>query len=112
MLRLELVLTVQHSKSLTTVTSSSISLLLISSRHRRSSRTILINIQLGAGLNNIQLAFNETMSGGEGFSFNYGTAHSGAPASPIGAGLPGLVGIVGYGVYGLRSVAVTQADFP
>ena len=34
----------------------------------------LINISLAAGLNNIQLAFNETMSGGEGFGFNYGAA--------------------------------------
>ena len=31
----------------------------------------LIDISLAAGLNNIQLAFNETMSGGEGFGFNY-----------------------------------------
>ena len=31
----------------------------------------LIDIQLADGLNNIQLAFNEIMSGGEGFGFSY-----------------------------------------
>jgi hypothetical protein len=55
----------------------------------------LIDIQLGAGLNNIQLAFNETMSGGEGFGFNYGAA--GVSATPLPASwtmmLMGLIGL-------------------
>ena len=34
----------------------------------------LIFFQFGAGQNNIQLVFNETMSSGQGFSFNYAAA--------------------------------------
>ena len=41
-----------------------------------------IDIQSTAGLNNIQLAFNETMSGGEGFGFSYSTAGI-AAAAPL-----------------------------
>ena len=41
----------------------------------------LLSISLAAGLNNIQLAFNETMSGGEGFGFNY--AAGGISAAPL-----------------------------
>ena len=38
------------------------------------SNNNLIDVELGAGLNIIQLAFNETMSSGEGFGFNYAAA--------------------------------------
>ena len=41
----------------------------------------LIDISLAAGLNNIQLAFSEIMSGGEGFGFNYAAA--GISAAPL-----------------------------
>jgi hypothetical protein len=41
----------------------------------------LIDISLGAGLNNIQLALNETMSSGQGFGFTYGAA--GVSAAPL-----------------------------
>ena len=39
----------------------------------------LIDIALAAGFNDIQLAFNETMSDGEGFAFNY----AGAAVTPL-----------------------------
>jgi hypothetical protein len=47
----------------------------------------LIDVSLAAGLNNIQLAFNETISGGQGFGFNYAAvglsgAVSAAPLPP------------------------------
>jgi hypothetical protein len=38
------------------------------------SNNNLIFFQFGAGLNDIQLVFNETMSSGQGFSFNYAAA--------------------------------------
>ena len=44
----------------------------------------LIDVSLGAGLNDIQLAFDETMSGGEGFSFDYATASLPPPCPPVG----------------------------
>jgi hypothetical protein len=53
----------------------------------------LIGIPLSAGPNNLQIAFNETMSAG-GFSFDYAVASSGVSAVPgpiAGAGLPGLI---------------------
>jgi hypothetical protein len=46
----------------------------------------LFAIQLSGGLNNIQLALNETMSGGEGFSFGFASAS--VSATPLPAALP------------------------
>jgi hypothetical protein len=61
----------------------------------------LIDIQLGAGLNNVQLAFNETMSGGEGFSFDYGTASvSATPLPPTWTMM--LIGLAGFGFVAYR----------
>ena len=40
-----------------------------------------IDIQLAAGFNNIQLAFNETLGAGEGFGFSYDA--SGISAAPL-----------------------------
>jgi hypothetical protein len=54
----------------------------------------LINVPLLAGPNSVQLAFSETMSRTEGFSFDYAVASSGMSAVPgpiAGAGLPGLI---------------------
>jgi hypothetical protein len=54
----------------------------------------LIGVPLLAGPNSVQLQFSETMSGTEGFSFDYAVASSGMSAVPgpiAGAGLPGLV---------------------
>ena len=54
----------------------------------------LIGIPLLAGLNSVQIEFSETMSGTEGFSFDYAVASSGMSAVPgpiAGAGLPGLL---------------------
>ena len=50
----------------------------------------LINVPLLAGSNNVQILFNETMSGSEGFSFDY-TVASVVPGPIVGAGLPGLI---------------------
>jgi hypothetical protein len=54
----------------------------------------LIGVPLLAGLNSVQIAFSETMSGTEGFSFDYAVASSGVSGVPgpvVGAGLPGLM---------------------
>src|ERR1700730_6443385 len=51
-------------------------------------------VPLSAGANSVQLQFSETMSGTEGFSFDYAVASSGISAVPgpvAGAGLPGLI---------------------
>jgi hypothetical protein len=56
----------------------------------------LIGIPLSAGPNNLQIAFNETMSSAGGFSFDYVVASlsgeiSGVPGPIAGAGLPGVI---------------------
>src|SRR5262249_19452362 len=50
----------------------------------------LINVPLLAGPNSVQILFNETMSGSEGFSFDY-TVASVVPGPIVGAGLPSLI---------------------
>jgi hypothetical protein len=68
------------------------------------SNNNLIDIQLGAGPNNIQLAFNETMSSGEGFGFDYAAAGavSGVPETSTWAML--LIGFagIGFAAYGTK----------
>jgi hypothetical protein len=65
------------------------------------SNNNLINIMLAGGLNNVQLAFNETMSGGEGFSFDYGTASvSATPLPPAWTMM--LIGLAGFGFVAYR----------
>jgi hypothetical protein len=55
----------------------------------------LIGVPLLAGPNSVLIGFSETMSLGEGFSFDYVVASSGGvsvvPAPIVGAGLPGLI---------------------
>jgi hypothetical protein len=60
------------------------------------SNNNLLAIQLAGGLNNVQLAFSEMMSGGEGFGFHYATASVSATPLPA-AWTMMLVGIVGFG---------------
>jgi hypothetical protein len=56
----------------------------------------LIDIQLAGGLNNIQLAFNESMSSGEEFSFDYAAA-GGVSATPLPpAWTMMLIGLAGF----------------
>jgi hypothetical protein len=50
----------------------------------------LIDLPLLAGPSSVQILFNETMSGSEGFSFDY-TVASVVPGPIAGAGLPGLL---------------------
>jgi len=59
----------------------------------------LIDIPTGSGLNNIQIVFDETMSGGEGFGFDYGAANfsdtplpATFPLFATGLGAMGLLG--------------------
>jgi hypothetical protein len=60
-----------------------------------------IDLQLAAGLNNIQLAFNETMSGGEAFGFDYAVAGiSAAPLPPSWTMM--LIGLVGLAMIAYR----------
>jgi hypothetical protein len=58
----------------------------------------LIGVPLLAGPNSVQIAFSETLSGSEGFSFNY-TVASAVPGPVAGAGLPGLI-FAGVGLFG------------
>jgi hypothetical protein len=56
----------------------------------------LIGVPLLNGANSVQLQFSETMSGTEGFSFDYALASLGGQISNVpgpiaGAGLPGLI---------------------
>jgi hypothetical protein len=62
----------------------------------------LLAIQLAGGLNNIQLAFNESMSSGEGFSFNYAAAGgvSATPLPPTWTMM--LIGLAGFGFVAYR----------
>jgi hypothetical protein len=57
----------------------------------------LINVPLLAGPNSVLIGFNETLSGTEGFSFDYAVASTTAtvPGPVAGAGLPGLVAACG-----------------
>jgi hypothetical protein len=60
----------------------------------------LLAIQLAGGFNNIQLAFNETMSGGEGFSFSFASAAAVTPLPPAWTMM--LIGIAGFGFVAYR----------
>jgi hypothetical protein len=68
---------------------------------RSASAYFLLN--RGAGLHNIQRAFNETMSGGEGFGFDY-AATGGVSATPRPPSWTMvLIGLIGFGFCCLSS---------
>jgi hypothetical protein len=62
----------------------------------------LLDIQLRAGLNDIQLLFSETVGRGQGFSFNYAVAGAAPGTTPLPATLPlfatglGVMGLLGW----------------
>jgi hypothetical protein len=65
------------------------------------SNNNLLAIQLAGGLNSVQLAFSEMMSGGEGFGFNYAAASvSATPLPPAWTMM--LIGIAGLGFVAYR----------
>jgi hypothetical protein len=66
------------------------------------SNNNLINIMLAGGLNNVQLALNETMSTGEGFSFDYAAAGGLSPTPLPPAWTMMLIGVAGFGFVGYR----------
>jgi hypothetical protein len=61
-----------------------------------------IGLSLGTGLNQIELAFSETLSGGQGFSFDFGFAYAGGVAATP---LPSTWGmmILGVGLLGFMA---------
>jgi hypothetical protein len=61
----------------------------------------LTNIALGAGPNAIELAFTETMSGGQGFSFDYAIAGAAATPLPSTWGMM-LLGLAAFGIMACR----------
>jgi hypothetical protein len=65
------------------------------------SNNNLINIMLAGGLNNVQLSLNETMSAGEGFSFDY-TAAGGVTATPLPPAWTMMIGLAGFGFVARR----------
>ena len=74
-----------------------ISLSMISPPHSRSFRTPDRYLSLVDGLNNVQLSLSETMSGGQGFSFDYAAASrphfpAALPLFATGLGALGLLG--------------------
>jgi hypothetical protein len=71
------------------------------------SNNNLINIMLAGGLNNVQLAFNETMSSGEGFSFDYAAAGGLSPTPLPPTWTMMLIGLAGLGFAFSREVKGT-----
>jgi hypothetical protein len=60
-----------------------------------------LSIYLAAGFNNVQLAFSETMSRGEGFSFDFASASvSATPLPPAWTMM--LIGLAGFGFVAYR----------
>jgi hypothetical protein len=60
-----------------------------------------IDIPTGEGLNNVQIVFDETMSGGEGFNFDYGLAN--VSDTPLPATFPLFAtGLGAMGLFGWR----------
>jgi hypothetical protein len=70
------------------------------------SNNNLINIMLAGGLNNVQIAFNETISGGEGFGFDYATAAAVTPLPPAWTMM--LIGLAGFGFVAYRRQSSQQ----
>jgi hypothetical protein len=62
----------------------------------------LLDLQVGAGLDNIQLTFDETLSGGDGFSYDYAVsgAVSAAPLPP--SWMMMTTGLLLFGVFAHR----------
>jgi hypothetical protein len=63
----------------------------------------VLNFKLGSGPTDIQLVFDTTMSGGEGFSFDFSIHGIDPVATPLPGALPLFAsGLVGLGLLGWR----------
>ena len=62
----------------------------------------LLDVQVGAGLDNIQLSFDETMSGGDGFSYDYAAAGAVSAAPLPSSWMFMLTGLVVFGFFAHR----------
>ena len=71
----------------------------------------LIDVSLGTSPDNIEIAFDEMLSAGEGFSFSYGAAAPAAVPEPSTWAMT-LLGFAGLGFAGYRRARAGHATLP